>query len=211
MHELCVALDVEHGLLEFGMHGVDGFERIVLGNFGKSPTARQFNFGDVEPLVFRAADQSLRGILMRATAEFTLISSNEGTWVLFNHNFSAAPRTASPVCGAKNFVSVRLYSAPQLHRTIVAILGISARDRPFSMAAVFFSASIRVPAADARRIVIGSERPFLYNPVGKLGRTPVRHVLQIARSIRSRATRIATSLRRVRLTQIDETKVLFPV
>ena len=33
-------------------------------------------------------------------------------------------QTASPVCGTKNFVSVRLYSAPQLHRTIVAILGI---------------------------------------------------------------------------------------
>jgi hypothetical protein len=30
------------------------------------------------------------------------------------------------VCGAKNFVSVRLYSAPQSHWTIVAILGICA-------------------------------------------------------------------------------------
>jgi len=27
------------------------------------------------------------------------------------------------VCGTKNFASVRLYSAPQLHRTIVALLG----------------------------------------------------------------------------------------
>ena len=64
-----------------------------------------------------------------------LISSNEGTWVLFHHDSSAAPQTvqtASPVCGTKNFVSVRLYSAPQLHRTIVAILGICARNRPFS-------------------------------------------------------------------------------
>ena len=64
-----------------------------------------------------------------------LISSNEGTWVLFHHDSSAAPQTAqaaSPVCGTKNFVSVRLYSAPQLHRTIVAILGIYARNRPFS-------------------------------------------------------------------------------
>jgi hypothetical protein len=26
------------------------------------------------------------------------------------------------VCGTKNFASVRLYSAPQLHRTIVVIL-----------------------------------------------------------------------------------------
>jgi hypothetical protein len=44
--------------------------------------------------------------------------------VLFHHDSSAAPQTvqtASPVCGTKNFVSVRLYSAPQLHRTIVAI------------------------------------------------------------------------------------------
>jgi hypothetical protein len=30
------------------------------------------------------------------------------------------------VCGTKNFVSVRLYSAPQSHRTIVAILRICA-------------------------------------------------------------------------------------
>ena len=30
-------------------------------------------------------------------------------------------QTASPVCGTKNFSSVRLYSAPQLHCTIVAI------------------------------------------------------------------------------------------
>ncbi len=77
-----------------------------------------------------------------------LISSNEGTWVLFHHDSSAAPQTvqtASPVCGAKNFVSVRLYSAPQLLRTIVAILGICAGTARFSRA-VSFSASIRVPA-----------------------------------------------------------------
>jgi hypothetical protein len=64
-----------------------------------------------------------------------LTSSNEGTWVLFHHDSSAAPQTvqtASPVCGTKNFVSVRLYSVPQLHRTIVAILGICGRNRPFS-------------------------------------------------------------------------------
>src|SRR6266513_3656125 len=56
-----------------------------------------------------------------------LTSSNEGMWVLVHHDSSAAPQTvqtASPVRGTKNFVSVRLYSAPQLHRTIVAILGI---------------------------------------------------------------------------------------
>ena len=62
-----------------------------------------------------------------------LTSSNEGMWVLFHHDSSAAPQTvqtASPVCGTKNFVSVRLYSAPQLHRTIVAILGICPRGTP---------------------------------------------------------------------------------
>jgi hypothetical protein len=46
------------------------------------------------------------------------ISSYEGTWVLSTHDSSAAPQIAqiaSPVCGTKNFSSVRLYSAPQLH------------------------------------------------------------------------------------------------
>src|SRR5437773_4344102 len=54
-------------------------------------------------------------------------------WVLFHHDSSAAPQTvqtASPVCGTKNFASVRLYSAPQLHRTIVAILGTCAYCTP---------------------------------------------------------------------------------
>jgi hypothetical protein len=55
--------------------------------------------------------------------------------VLVHHDSNAAPQTvqtASPVCGTKNFVSVRLYSAPQLHRTIVAIFGICARYRSVS-------------------------------------------------------------------------------
>src|SRR5215467_1637764 len=46
------------------------------------------------------------------------ISSYEGTWVLSCQDSSTAPQTvqiASPVCGTKNFSSVRLYSAPQLH------------------------------------------------------------------------------------------------
>ncbi len=34
------------------------------------------------------------------------------------------------MCGTKNFVSVRLYSAPQSHWTIVAILGICAFGEP---------------------------------------------------------------------------------
>ena len=57
------------------------------------------------------------------------ISSYMGTWVLSDHDSSAAPQTvqiASPVCGTKNFSSVRLYSAPQLHWTIVTIQGICA-------------------------------------------------------------------------------------
>jgi hypothetical protein len=64
-----------------------------------------------------------------------LTSSNEGTWVLSHHASNAAPQTsqaAPPVCGSRNFVSVRLYSAPQWHRTIVAIFGICARNRLFS-------------------------------------------------------------------------------
>jgi hypothetical protein len=58
-----------------------------------------------------------------------LTSSNVGTCVLPNQDSNAAPQTSQdawPVCGTRNFVSVRLYSAPQSHWTIVAILGISA-------------------------------------------------------------------------------------
>jgi hypothetical protein len=36
------------------------------------------------------------------------------------------------VCATKNFSSVRLYSAPQLHRTIVAIPRICARLPPYA-------------------------------------------------------------------------------
>ena len=42
----------------------------------------------------------------------------------FPHDCRAAPQTvqtALPVCGTKNFSSVRLYSVPQLHCTIAAI------------------------------------------------------------------------------------------
>jgi hypothetical protein len=45
--------------------------------------------------------------------------------VLSCHDSNAAPQivqTALTVCGTKNFASVRLYSAPHLHRTIVAIV-----------------------------------------------------------------------------------------
>ena len=55
--------------------------------------------------------------------------------MLSHHDSSVAPQTvqiASPVCGTKNFSSVRLYSASQLHCTIVAIPGISASDRRFT-------------------------------------------------------------------------------
>ncbi|MDB5604858.1 MAG: hypothetical protein JWP25_1758 [Bradyrhizobium sp.] len=73
--------------------------------------------------------------------------------MLFHHDSSAAPQTvqtASPVCGTKNFVSVRLYSAPQLHRTIVAILGICARNRPFSSVEVSHIQTDPLPSRNIR-------------------------------------------------------------
>jgi len=80
------------------------------------------------------------GAIPRICAGFPsgrLTSSNVATWVLSNQDSNTAPQTSQdtwPVCGIKNFASVRSYSAPQLHRTIVAILGICARNRPFSSA-----------------------------------------------------------------------------
>src|ERR1700732_5106836 len=62
-----------------------------------------------------------------------LTSSNVGTCVLSNQDSNVAPQTlqdAWPVCGTKNFISVRLYSAPQSHWTIVAILEICAFGEP---------------------------------------------------------------------------------
>jgi hypothetical protein len=53
--------------------------------------------------------------------------------VLSNQDSNVAPQTlqeAWPVCGTKNFISVRLYSAPQSHWTIVAILEICAFGEP---------------------------------------------------------------------------------
>jgi hypothetical protein len=52
-----------------------------------------------------------------------LTSSNVGTWVVPNQDSSVVPQTLQH---AKNFVSVRLYSAPQVHWTIVTILRICA-------------------------------------------------------------------------------------
>lgn len=51
------------------------------------------------------------------------------------HDSRAAPQiaqTASPVCGTRNFSSVRLYSAPQVHCTIVTIPMICASDHGIS-------------------------------------------------------------------------------
>jgi hypothetical protein len=62
-----------------------------------------------------------------------LTSSNVGTCVLSNQDSNVAPQTlqdAWPVCGIKNFISVRLYSAPQSHWTIVTIHGICAFGEP---------------------------------------------------------------------------------
>jgi hypothetical protein len=70
--------------------------------------------------------------------------------VLFHHDSSAAPQTlqtASPVCGTKNFASVRSYSAPQLHRTIVAIPRICAPARPFSSPEVRHNQTDPLPLA----------------------------------------------------------------
>ena len=74
--------------------------------------------------------------LGRAHAGFLsgrLTSSNVGTCVLSNQDSNVAPQTlqdAWPVCGTKNFISVRLYSAPQSHWTIVTIHGICAFGEP---------------------------------------------------------------------------------
>jgi hypothetical protein len=45
------------------------------------------------------------------------------------------------VCGTKNFASVRLYSAPQLHLTIVVILGICAYGTPKQVESRFHTVS----------------------------------------------------------------------
>src|ERR1700676_2871699 len=45
------------------------------------------------------------------------------------------------MCGTKNFASVRLYSAPQLHLTIVAILGICAYGTPKQVESRFHTVS----------------------------------------------------------------------
>jgi hypothetical protein len=61
------------------------------------------------------------GAIPRICASFSsgrLTSSNVATWVLSNQDSNTAPQTsqdARPVCGIKNFASVRSYSAPQLH------------------------------------------------------------------------------------------------
>ena len=74
------------------------------------------------------------------------------------HDSRAAPQilqTASPVCGTKNLSSVRLYSAPQLHCTIVAIPGICASDRQFSSRN---SATIELPLPTRQRLQTNSAR-----------------------------------------------------
>ena len=109
-----------------------------------SPSGQRISTTQPSPGFFRATKMGRYSDILRIWAyggpvqvgfpSGRLTSSNEGTWV---HDSSAAPQTvqtALPVCGTKNFVSVRLYSAPQLHRTIVAILGICTRNRPFSSA-----------------------------------------------------------------------------
>lgn len=63
-----------------------------------------------------------------------LTGSNVGTWVASDRDSNVAPQIlqdAWPVCGTRNFSSVRWYSAPQSHLTIV-IFKICASTRPFS-------------------------------------------------------------------------------
>jgi hypothetical protein len=65
------------------------------------------------------------------------------------------------VCGTKNFSSVRLYSAPQLHRTIVAILRICARNRPLSSVPVCHNQTNPLPKPRCCPLVVVA-------PVGRL-------------------------------------------
>ena len=78
-----------------------------------------------------------------------------GTRVISDHDSSAAPQTAQiarPVCGIKNFSLVRLYSAPQLRLTIVAIPGICAWDRGFATASANSTTLVgQLPAAEKPR------------------------------------------------------------
>ena len=66
----------------------------------------------------RSAHSQSAGMAYSSLLAGRSISSYEGTWVVSDQDSNAAPQTvqtASPVCGTKNFSSVRLYSAPQLH------------------------------------------------------------------------------------------------
>ena len=54
------------------------------------------------------------------------------------------------MCGTKNFASVRLYSAPQLHRTIVTILGICAYGIPKQVEARRHNQTDPLPALGAK-------------------------------------------------------------
>ena len=116
-----------------------------------------------------------------------------GTWVLSDHDSSAAPQTvqiASPVCGTKNFSSVRLYSAPQLHCTIVAIPGICASDRRFSSPKLAHIQTDRTsrtaakPASTTR--VMASARCFRSSRWTKVSPSRViRVILVVGRLLRS--------------------------
>ena len=58
------------------------------------------------------------------------------------------------MCGTRNFVSVRLYSAPQSHWTIVAIIGICAFGEPVQ-------AGLLVAKSDhSRTTVLSTDKGF---------------------------------------------------
>ncbi len=66
------------------------------------------------------------------------------------------------MCGTKNFVSVRLYSAPQSHWTIVAIFGICAFGEPVqagSFAAIKSEPTTRKGAQQSGLSIVAS-RPL---------------------------------------------------
>jgi hypothetical protein len=68
------------------------------------------------------------------------------------------------VCGTKNFVSVRLYSAPQSHWTIVAIPRIWAYGEPVQAEFVRHNQTGPVPFAPAKaaREGLATARPVVF-------------------------------------------------
>ena len=77
------------------------------------------------------------------------------------------------MCGTKNFVSVRLYSAPQSHWTIVAILRIWAYGEPVQAEFVRHNQTGPVPFAPAKaaREGLATARPVVFAPLLDLAKS----------------------------------------